>query len=208
VLGSLPLWLKKRWLERAQLTARPEHVLSLALPDEDVKATACQDVLKAPNRFVGGTPEWTFGELIKWNQINFAANAPNKTGNTLGVFHAVILASQQHVLERETAVRFQRIFLAGVHEGLQRIGLIDSRHQATALTLTGRVQRHRKIDAHIGDTVEAGRKAGRGKGDPSWGKTQPPAAIRQTTHSLFHGIEIREGLAHSHEHNVRQRVPA
>ena len=104
--GSLALWFKKRWIERAQLTARSEHVLSFALPDEDVKPTACQNALKAQDRLIGGTPEWTFREFIKGNQINFAANTPNKIGDPVGIFHAVIFASQQDVLERETAVRF------------------------------------------------------------------------------------------------------
>src|SRR5439155_8434754 len=119
----------RRIRHRAQLAARAQDVPPLAFADVGLQPVPCQDGLEAQHAFIGGPPVRVARKLVERDQVDLAAETAQQLDEPRGVLLRVVHVGQQHVLERQAAVWFQGKRSTGCQQGLQRVHLVDRRHE-------------------------------------------------------------------------------
>ena len=113
-----------------------------------------QDPLEAQDSFIGGPLVRVARKFVERDQVDLAADASHQLDEPGGVLLRVVLAGQQHILERQAAAWFHGKGAAGRQQALQRVHLVDRRHEPVPLLVGRRVERYRQIDAHAGHLLE------------------------------------------------------
>ena len=174
----------------------------------DVHPAPLQDVLEGEDVAVRGTVERQTPDLVVADEVDVGADAAGDLGEPGGVLGPVVDAAEEQVLEGDLASGAAEVGVARVEESVER-GVLGPRDEAAAEIVRGSVQAEGEGDGHVevGEAADGPGKADGGHGDLSGADAQSPGGV-DGPDGAGDGGEVRERLAHAHEHDVGDAVAA